>query len=465
MWFFINFVFLFTLILFLCYFGLGYFSVKKLRNYLKKNSYVDYNSVATSPLSPSVSIIAPAYNEGANIINSVKTLMNLYYRNFEVIIVNDGSTDGTFELLKDAFKLEKCNYFFEYKIPCERIKGIYKSTEKQFGRLTVVDKVNGGCKADASNAGVNICRNDLVLIMDADSVIEPDSITKLVKPFLEEKKKKVIGTGGVVRIMNSCDVEDGIIKKINLPSKFLPRWQALEYIRAFLLGRMAWSQLDGLLLISGAMGLFDREILINAGGYDKEAIGEDMEMVIRMRRYMSEKKQKYEVTYIPDPLCWTEVPADYRSLESQRARWARGLVYALRKHKVMFLNSTYKRLGMLGYPFWLFFEWLAPLLAFVGFGFTIYLAVVHSINWEFFFLLYLFIYSFAIFMSSWSVLFEELTFHKYERKRDVLRLLAVAFVEPLIYPMVAWFSVKGNYQYIRGVKGWGTIVKKGANGK
>jgi len=465
MWFFINFVFLFTLILFLSYFGLGYFSVKRLRNYLKRNSYVDYNSVANSPLAPSVSIIAPAYNESANIIDSVKTLMNLHYRNFEVIIVNDGSKDNTFELLKDTFKLEKCNYFFEYKIPCERIKGIYKSTSKEFSKLTVVDKVNGGCKADASNAGVNISRNDLVLIMDADSVIEPDSIAKLVKPFLEEKKKKVIGTGGVVRIMNSCNVEDGVIKKINLPQKFLPRWQALEYTRAFLLGRMAWSQLDGLLLISGAMGLFDREVLIAAGGYDAKAIGEDMEMVIRMRRYMSEKKQKYMVTYIPDPLCWTEVPSDYKSLESQRARWARGLVYALRKHKVMFMNSTYGKLGTIGYPFWLFFEWLAPLLAFVGIGFTIYLAAVGAINWSFFFLLYLFIYSFAIFMSSWSVLFEELTFHKYARKRDVLRLLAVAFVEPLIYPMIAWFSVKGNWQYIRGVEGWGTIVKKGSGGK
>ncbi len=465
MWFFINFVFLFTLVLFMCYFGLGYFSVKKLRNYQKKNSYVDYNSVANSPLAPSVSIIAPAYNESANIIDSVKTLMNLHYRNFEVIIVNDGSKDDTFELLKDTFELEKCNYYFEYKIPCKKIKGVYKSTNRAFSKLTVVDKVNGGCKADASNAGVNICKNELVLIMDADSVIEPDSITKLVKPFLEEKKRKVIGTGGVVRIMNSCNIEDGKIKKINLPQKFLPRWQALEYTRAFLLGRMAWSQLDGLLLISGAMGLFDRETLVAAGGYDAKAIGEDMEMVIRMRRYMAERNQKYVVTYIPDPLCWTEVPSDYKSLESQRARWARGLVYALRKHKVMFMNKTYGKLGMFGYPFWLFFEWLAPLLAFVGIGFTIYLAVAGSINWSFFFLLYLFIYSFAIFMSSWSVLFEELTFHKYDRKRDVLKLLAVAFVEPLIYPMIAWFSVKGNIQYLRGVEGWGNIVKKGSSGK
>lgn len=465
MWFFINFVFLFTLILFSCYFGLGYFSTIKLRRYSKKNVYTDYNSVAISPLSPSVSIIAPAFNESANIINNVKTLLGLHYRNFEVIIINDGSTDNTFELMEEFFGLKKVHYFFEYKIPCEKVKAIYKPTKKEYANLTVIDKHCGHCKADAANAGINICRNDLILVIDADSIIEPDSITKLVKPFLEERNKKVIGTGGVIRILNSCDVEDGLVKNINVPKKLLARWQVLEYTRAFLLGRMAWSQLDGLMLISGAMGMFDRETLIKAGGYDPKAIGEDMELVLRMRRYMAEKKQDYVVTYIPDPLCWTEVPADYRSLESQRTRWARGLVYALKKHNVMFFNNTYKRLGMLGYPFWLFFEWLAPLIAFVGMFYTVYLAIDGAINWKFFFLLYAFIYAFAIFMSAWSVLFEELTFHKYKKKRDVLKLLGVAFIEPFLYPMIAWFAVKGNVQYMMGKTGWGAMKKNGSKEK
>jgi poly-beta-1,6-N-acetyl-D-glucosamine synthase len=463
MWFFINFVFLFTLTLFACYFLLGYFSIKKLRICTKKASYTDFSTVAISPLSPSVSIIAPAFNEGANIINNVKTLLGLHYHNFEVIIINDGSTDNTFELLQEFFELEKVNYFFEYKIPTERVKGIYKSTNDKYFKLTVIDKINGGCKAAAANAGINICRNDLVLVIDADSIIEPDSITKLVKPFLEETNKKVIGTGGVIRILNSCKVEDGQVKTINLPKKFLPKWQVLEYTRAFLLGRMAWSQLDGLMIISGAMGMFDREILIKAGGYDPKALGEDMELVLRMRRYMAEKKQKYVVTYIPDPLCWTEVPADYKSLMNQRTRWTRGLVYALKKHSVMFFNGTYGRLGTMGYPFWLFFEWLAPLIAFVGILYTVYLGISGAINWNFFFLLYAFIYSFAVFMSAWSVLFEELTFHKYKRKRDVLKLIGISFLEPFLYPMIAWFAVKGNVEYLCGKKGWGTIIKKGSN--
>ena len=458
----INFVFLFTLLIIFSYTSLGIFSTKKLRRYLKKNLYTNYESVAVSPLSPSVSIISPAFNESANIVNNIKTLLNLHYANFEIIAINDGSTDNTFELMKEAFKLTRVNYFFDYRIPCERIRGVYKSTLPQFKKLTVIDKVNGGCKSDAINAGINVSKNDLIITIDSDSIIEPDSITKLVKPFLEQKKKKVIGTGGVIRILNSCKVEDGRVKEINLPKRTLPSIQVLEYTRAFLLGRMAWSQLDGLMLISGAMGMFDRETVIAVGGFDTSTIGEDMELVLRMRRHMAEKKEPYEVTYIPDPLCWTEVPSDYKSLSSQRVRWTRGLIDSLKKHSIMFFNPKYGKLGMLGFPFWTFFEWLAPVAAFLGIIYTIVLAILGLINWKFFFLLYAFIYSFSLMLSLWAILFEELTFHKYRRKRDVLRLAGMAFIEPFFYPMMAWFSVKGNWNHFFKKHKWGKIVKKGA---
>ncbi|MFO7754593.1 MAG: glycosyltransferase family 2 protein, partial [Bacteroidales bacterium] len=328
-----------------------------------------------------------------------------------------------------------------------------------FNRLTVINKNNGG-KADSLNAGVNISRSPLVVSIDADSIIEPDSILKLVKPFLEIKDRRVIGTGGVIRIVNSCDVEKGHIRKINLPEKILPRLQVLEYTRAFLLGRMAWSHLDGLMLISGAMGMFDREILIRAGGYSIKTVGEDMELVLRMRRYMAEKKQKYEVTYIPDPLCWTEVPSDISSLKRQRTRWTRGLIESLVTHRKMAMNSKYGRLGLLGYPYWIFFEWMAPLVAFGGISYSVVLAILGLINWPFFLLLFLFIYTFAVSLSTWSVLFEEITFHKYERRRDVLRLLAVGLLEPFFYPVHALFAVIGNIQFLRGKKGWGGAAER-----
>lgn len=443
------------------YVGLGLFSSLALRKYTFKNSFVNYDDVAVSPLSPPVTIISPAYNEEKSIINTAKTLLGLHYSNFEVIIINDGSKDNTFKLLKEEFKLKKTDYFFDYQIPCERIKGIWKSEDPQFKRLVVIDKNNGGSKADAINAALNVTRNDLVVTIDADSIIEPDALSKLVKPFLEEKNKKVIGTGGAIRILNSCKVKNGRITEVNLPKKLLARLQVLEYTRAFLLGRMAWSQLDGLMLISGAMGMFDKKTMIDSGGYDTTGMGEDMEVVLKMRRYMANKKKKYIVTYIPDPLCWTEVPEDLKSLKNQRSRWTMGLIDSLEKYKGMFFNPKYRRLGMLGYPFWFIFEWLAPIMASLGIIYTLFLIITGAINWPFFLLLTAFIYSFSVFLSAWTILFEEITFHKYRRKRDVLRLLAVSFIEPFLYPMHAYFAVRGNIKYLFNKNGWGNIKRNG----
>jgi cellulose synthase/poly-beta-1,6-N-acetylglucosamine synthase-like glycosyltransferase len=205
-------IFYLTLVLFGSYLLLGIHSALALRKYLRKNSYVNYNSLVLSPLSPRITIIAPAFNEGKTIIDNVRTLLSLYYNNFEVIIVNDGSTDDTFEKIRQSYELVRVNYYFDYRIPCERIRGVYRSKDPAYNRLTVIDKNNGG-KADSLNAGINISRSNLIVTIDADSIIEPDSILKLVKPFLEEKEKKVIGTGGVIRIVNSCDVERGHIRR------------------------------------------------------------------------------------------------------------------------------------------------------------------------------------------------------------------------------------------------------------
>lgn len=453
-------IFFLTLTLFSSYLMLGIFSALALRKYLRKNSYINYNFLVLSPLSPKISIIAPAFNESKTIIDNVRTLLSLYYNNFEVIIVNDGSTDDTFAKIKEAYELVKVNYYFDYRIPCERIRGVYKSKNPSFNRLTVIDKNNGG-KADSLNAGVNICRSPLFVAIDADSIIEADSILKLIKPFLEEKEKKVIGTGGVIRIVNSCEIEKGFIRKINLPVKILPRLQVLEYTRAFLLGRMAWSHLDGLMLISGAMGMFDRETVIKAGGYSIKTVGEDMELVLRMRRYMAERNINYEVTYIPDPLCWTEVPADLKSMRRQRTRWTRGLIESLWTHRKMLFRKKYGRLGFMGYPYWLFFEWAAPLIAFLGIIYTIILVIAGKLNWPFFLLLFAFVYTFAVSLSTWAVLFEEITFHKYGKKRDVLKLLATALAEPFFYPVHTFFAVKGNIDFLRGKKGWGSASRSG----
>lgn len=462
--FFLHAIFIITALIFSTYLMLTIFSAVSLRKYLRKNSYVDYNSIVSSPLAPSLSVIAPAFNESQTIVDNIRTLLSLYYNNYEVIVVNDGSTDDSLEKIIGAYELEKVNYYFDYRIPCKRIRGVYKSQNRSFKKLTVIDKINGG-KADSLNAGLNVSRNDLVVSIDADSIMEPDALLKLVKPFLEAKERKVIGAGGVIRIANSCEISGGHIRKIHLPRKFLPRAQVMEYTRAFLMGRMAWSELDGLLLISGALGMFDREIVIRAGGYRTDTVGEDMELVVRIRRYMAEQGQKYDVVYIPDPLCWTEVPSSIKMLARQRSRWTRGTLETLIFHRQLFFNKKYGKLGLLGYPYWLVFEYLAPIIEFLGILWFIFLAVTGRLNWPFFLLLLGFVYFFAVSLSIWSVLFEEITFHKYEKRRDVLKLIGTAFLEPIFYhPVVLLMIIKGNLDKLFRKNTWGVMERKGFKG-
>ena len=239
-----NILFIVTVIIFTAYLALTVYSAIALRKYLRKNSYIDYNSIISSPLVPSISVIVPAYNESASIVDNIRTLLSLYYNNYEIVVINDGSSDDSLEKVIEAYELEKVNYYYDYRLPCERIRGIYKSRNRSYKKLMIVDKQGGG-KADALNAGLNVVNNDLIVCIDADSIMEQDALMKLVKPFLEEKDEKVIGAGGVIRIANSCEISDGKITKINLPKKWLPRAQVMEYTRAFLMGRIAWSELDG----------------------------------------------------------------------------------------------------------------------------------------------------------------------------------------------------------------------------
>ncbi|MEN8227081.1 MAG: glycosyltransferase [Bacteroidota bacterium] len=454
-------VFIITALIFSTYLLLTIFSAVSLRKYLRKNSYVDYNSIVSSPLAPTLSVIAPAFNESRTILDNIRTLLSLYYNNYEVIVVNDGSSDDSLEKMIETYELEKVNYYFDYRLPCKRIRGVYKSQNRSFKKLTVIDKVNGG-KADSLNAGLNVSKNKLVVSIDADSIMEPDALLKLVKPFTESKDKKVIGAGGVIRIANSCEISGGHIKKVHLPKKFLPRAQVMEYTRAFLMGRMAWSELDGLLLISGALGMFDREIIIQSGGYRTDTVGEDMELVVRMRRYMVDNDMSYDVVYIPDPLCWTEVPSTLKVLARQRSRWTRGTLETLFIHRKLLFNRKYGKLGMLGYPYWLMFEYLAPIIEFLGILWFIFLVIMGKLNWPFFLLLLGFVYFFAVSLSIWSVLFEEVTFHKYERRRDVFRLIGTAFLEPIFYhPLVMLMSIKGNLDKLFNRNKWGKMERKG----
>lgn len=455
-----NFIFGYSLIICSAYLLLAVVSLLEITSYMRKNRFVDYDSILSSPLAPSISLLVPAFNEGVNIIDSVRSLLSLQYNNYEIIVINDGSTDDSLEKLVRHFDLVKVNFAVNYEIQTEEVKGVYKSNNQAFKKLVIVDKENGG-KADALNAGLNISSSKLVATMDADSIIAPDALLKMVRPFLQNDTR-VIATGGVVRIANSCDIEDGRLVKVHLPNKLLARFQALEYLRVFLLSRIAWSRLNGLLLISGAFGLFDREIAVKAGGYSRKTVGEDMELVVRMRTYMHRNKLAYKVFYIPDPLCWTEAPGNLKILGKQRNRWARGTAQTLWLHKKLFMNPKFGLMGVLSFPYWIFFEYLAPFVEIAGITYFIVLIFLGKVNWTFFISLFLMIYMFAVFISVLALLAEEITFHKYNKKSDALKLAMTAFLEPfLFHPFTICWSLIGNLLLLFGNNNWGNMKREG----
>lgn len=457
----LNGIFIFAIAIFASYIIMSVLSGLELIKYKKKNSFIDYSAIISSPLAPSLTILAPSYNEGNTIIENIRSLLSLHYGDFEVVIINDGSKDDTMEKIIRHYHLVKVDYFVNYTIPTKPVRSVYKSTNKAYNRLTVIDKENGG-KADSLNAGINLSNKNYVVCIDVDCILEEDALLKLVKPFLEKHKERVIATGGVIRAVNSCEVKDGKIVKVNLPSNLIARFQALEYNRTFLMGRVAWSRINGLLLISGACGVFDREIVIKAGGYDSKTVGEDMELIVRMRRYMYENDLKCRVVYIPDPLCWTEVPETLKILSRQRNRWTRGTIETLLKHKSLFFNPKYGNLGMLGIPYWFFFEWMAPYVEAIGIVYVIMVILIGTPNWPFFIILMGFTYFFAIVFSAWSILFEEFSFPRYRRNRDILKLILISLIEPIVYhPFNVWFALKGNYHYFTGVRSWGKMERKG----
>ena len=445
------------------YLILAYLSAKELKEYLKRNSFVDYEVLLSSEYSPALSLIAPAYNEGFTIKENVRSLLSLNYNNYQVIVVNDGSKDNSMEILIESYELIPADFEFQEKIPTKKIRGIYVSKNAAFKKLVVIDKENGG-KADALNVGLNVAHNPYVVCIDVDCILDKDSLLKLAKPFLEGQGKRVIATGGVVRIANQCVIRDGRLVEVNIPDKMLPRIQVLEYLRAFLLGRMAWGHLDGLLLISGAFGAFDKEIALLSGGYDTKTVGEDMELVVRMRRYMLENKMPYTVSYIPDPLCWTEAPETAAIFKKQRSRWMRGTIETLSIHKKMFFNPRYKLLGMVSVPYWTFFEFLAPFIEFAGILITIVFIILGLLNWHYFFLLLLFVYFFSVMFSVLALYTEERTYHKYRKRRDFAKMLVAAFIEPVYFhPLTVYAALVGYVEKIRGKKTWGEMTRKGFN--
>ena len=456
------FIFFYATTLILSYMVLAVFSFIAINKYKIYNTDIDDEELLNSHLAPGISVIAPAYNEEVTIIVNVKSLLTLNYPLFEVIIVNDGSKDKTLDLLIEEFDLVEAPFAYVEKIKSQPYKRTFKSQNPKYEILTVIDKENGGTKADAFNAGLNASVFPYYLNTDVDCILARNTLTKMIKPILNSKVR-VIAVGATLRMSNNCEIEEGVITRVRPPKALIPRFQELEYIRSYLLGKMGWELINAVPNVSGGLGMFDKEIAIKAGGYGADSHAEDMDMMTRMAAHMMNNRLDYKIGYIPLSCCWTEGPPNIQILGRQRTRWASGLFQMFSDHRKILFNPSYKRLGLITFPYIFIFEFLAPIIEAFGILFTIFLVLFGYVNWSFAPLILLYSYTFAIMISAIVIIWDQMTFKYYNTTREVATLFITALIEPFLYhPMIMFFSLKGYFSYITSRElAWGTMTRQG----
>jgi cellulose synthase/poly-beta-1,6-N-acetylglucosamine synthase-like glycosyltransferase len=411
---------------------------------------------------PGISIVAPAFNEEVIIVDSVHSLLHLDYPNFEVIIVNDGSKDKTLSLLIDTFELEEVPYYYVYKVYCKPVTRIMRSKNPNYSKLVVVDKVNGGTKADAMNAGVNIAQYDYFINTDVDCILAEDTLTKIILPVLDSEEQ-VIAVGATMRMVNGCTIENGRVLRAKPPQALIPLFQETEYLRSYLVAKMGWSMLNAIPNVSGGFGLFDTNVVIGAGGFDSGSHAEDMDMTVRMIAYMRENRKPYRIVQCPYTCCWTEGPPNISVLNSQRTRWGRGMLQFMIDHRRFIFNKDYGRLGFLVMPYILFFEFLAPIIEFVGMLFLLFLLFTNQINFDTFWMMLLYAYLIGFAVSVITISNDLILGKLYKNFSEYLKLVLFSAFESILYhPLVVIFTLRGYLQYLikRDFK-WGKMPRKG----
>jgi cellulose synthase/poly-beta-1,6-N-acetylglucosamine synthase-like glycosyltransferase len=406
---------------------------------------------------PLVSVVVPACNEELTIVASVRAMLALDYEPREIVVVNDGSSDRTLELLHDAFELVAAPVAFAQPLETATLRGVYRSVAEP--ALLVVDKENGGCKADAANAGINAASGVAVLVIDADTVLAPDALSRAAVPFFEDPD--VVAVGGNVAIINGCRIENGRLTRVALPRSWLARFQIVEYMRSFLLFRLACASANGVVLISGAFGLFRRASVIAVGGYDRTAIGEDLDLTLRLQQYYRARGEPIRIAFDPNPLAWTQVPDDWLSLRSQRYRWRRGLLQVLWRHRRMIGNPRYGVVGIAVLPYILAIEGAGPLLEFGGYAVTAGAAMLGVLNAGFFLALVAVSILTGLAVTLLAVLMSDVATRRYMGGRDLVLLVVVALLESVGYRQTnAWWGCVGTAQALSGRGGWGAMKRR-----
>ena len=415
-----------------------------------------------SPTTPGISIVAPAYNEETTVVDNVRSLLDMDYPTFEIIIINDGSKDKTLEKLIENFDLEEVPYNYIEHIKTKPFKRLFKSTNEAYKRLVVVDKENGGTKADASNAGVNVAQYPYFVCTDVDCLLNPHGLYYLIWDVLSSKER-VIAVSATMRMANSCTLKDGKLSYSRPPGSYLPMFQELEYMRSFLIGKTWWAAIGGMPNVSGGFGLFDTDIAIRVGGYHSQSMAEDMDMIARMTAYMYHTNTPYKVTQVPQTVCWTEGPSTLTIFNRQRTRWGRGLFQVFHLYWDIVFNRRYGVYGMVTLPYLFIFEFLGPIVEALGFIVLICLMINNAINWTTFWLLLITVYMFMMVVNTMCINYDNYVERVYSKRRWYVFLLIPAALEALFYhPLTVIFALKGYWSYIStGEFKWGEMKRKG----
>jgi len=425
--------------------------------YQRRRTARDRALVARLASPPLVSVIVPARNEALTIVASVRALLALDYRAREIVVVNDGSSDDTLALLQQTFQMVPALLAFEQPLKTALVRGVYRSTLEP--ALVVIDKETGGSKADASNAGINAASGPLVLVIDADTMLEPDALSRAALPFLEDPA--TVAVGGYVGIANGCRIDSGRVADVGIPRSWLARFQIVEYMRSFLLFRVACASRNGVTLISGAFGLFRRAAVIDVGGYDHAAIGEDMDLTIRLQQFFRARRQPIRIAFVPIPVCWTQAPEDWSSLRAQRCRWRRGLLQVLWRHRRVIANPRFGIVGTGVLPYTTVFEGLGPLLEISGYIVTTVAAAIGILNWSHYRVLIAASVLFGAATTLTAVILSDLGTRRYLAGRDLALLCAAAVLENLGYRQLnSWWGCVGTVQAITGKGGWGPMTRR-----
>lgn len=424
----------------------------KRRNTLKNELLQDYYVPVT--------IVVPAYNEEVTIASTINSLLSLKYRLYEIVIVDDGSTDHTAQILRDTFHLYQISRPIHRMIPCQPERAVFETQEFKVP-ITLICKANGG-KADALNMGINASKFPYFVCMDADSVLQYDSLEKIVRPVLEDGT--VVAVGGAVRPCNGTEIQNGHVISYHMPKQIIPCMQVLEYDRSFLAARILFDRFNGSIIISGAFGLFKKSVVIDAGGYDPTTMGEDMELVVKLHVFCREHAIPYRIRYATDAICWTQAPGTLKDLCKQRRRWHIGLYESMSRHRRILANPKYGLVGFISYIYFLIYELFSPYIEIFGI-FTVALAfAVDLINVPFMALFFLIYVAYSTILSLTAFFARIHTIDLKLSVSDIFKAIALCALElSCLRFILAWVRATSLIGYRKKKQSWGSIQRKKIN--